>query len=70
MYEYACKPVRVIDGDSLIATIDLGFHIQFNTSVRLYGVDTPESRTRDPEEKKCGLNRLKMAPFDVISNAN
>lgn len=70
MYEYACKPVRVIDGDSLIATIDLGFHIQFNTSVRLYGIDTPESRTRDPQEKKCGLLSKKFLEEAVKNGKN
>ena len=70
MYEYACKPVRVIDGDSLIATIDLGFHIQFNTSVRLYGIDIPESRTRDPQEKKCGLLSKKFLEEAVKNGKN
>jgi micrococcal nuclease len=55
VYEYSCSVNRCIDGDSVVCTIDLGFRIQFNTSVRLYGIDTPESRTRDLDEKKCGL---------------
>ena len=56
MYEYNCKIVRVIDGDSIIIDIDLGFsHFIHNESIRLYGVDTPECRTRDAEEKKAGL---------------
>ncbi len=56
MYEYNCKIVRVIDGDSIIIDIDLGFsHWIHNESIRLYGVDTPECRTRDAEEKAAGL---------------
>ena len=56
MYEYNCKIVRVIDGDSIILDIDLGFsHWIHNESIRLYGVDTPECRTRDAEEKAAGL---------------
>ena len=56
MYEYNCKIVRVIDGDSIIIDIDLGFsHFIHNESIRLYGIDTPECRTRDAEEKAAGL---------------
>jgi len=56
MYEYNCKIVRVIDGDSIIIDIDLGFsHWIHGESIRLYGVDTPECRTRDAEEKAAGL---------------
>ena len=56
MYEYNCKIVRVIDGDSIILDIDLGFsHWIHNESIRLYGVDTPECRTLDAEEKAAGF---------------
>jgi micrococcal nuclease len=56
MYEYNCKIVRVIDGDSIIIDIDLGFsHWIHGESIRLYGVDTPECRTRDAEKKAAGL---------------
>ena len=55
MYEYKCRVNRVIDGDSLDCSIDLGFGIMFNSKVRLYGIDTPESRTRDEDEKIRGL---------------
>lgn len=55
MYEYKCYVSRIIDGDSLEASIDLGFGIMFNSKVRLYGIDTPESRTRDEDEKARGL---------------
>ena len=56
MYEYPCKIVRVVDGDIVDVDIDLGFsHWIHNERIRLYGVDTPECRTRDAEEKAAGL---------------
>ena len=56
MYEYSCKIVRVVDGDTVDVDIDLGFGVwMHNERVRLHGIDTPESRTRDLEEKKFGL---------------
>jgi micrococcal nuclease len=56
MYEYRCEIVKIIDGDTVDVDIDLGFGIWMrNERVRLYGIDTPESRTRDLEEKKYGL---------------
>ena len=56
MYEYNCKIVRVIDGDSIILDIDLGFGLWIHgESIRLYGVDTPECRSRSATEKKAGL---------------
>ena len=56
MYEYRCKLRKVVDGDTIDVDIDLGFGVWLNDErVRLAGVDTPESRTRDLEEKKYGL---------------
>jgi len=56
MHEYNCTIKRVVDGDTVDVDIDLGFGIWIhNERVRLYGIDTPESRTRDLEEKKAGL---------------
>ena len=56
MYEYICNIDRVVDGDTVDVDIDLGFGIWLRKErVRLYGIDTPESRTRDLEEKKYGL---------------
>ena len=56
MYEYRCKIVKIIDGDTVDVDIDLGFGVWMHKErVRLYGIDTPESRTRDLDEKKYGL---------------
>ena len=53
---YKATVQRVVDGDTIILDIDLGFDIVLkNQSVRLYGVDTPECRTRDLKEKAAGL---------------
>ena len=56
VYEYKCKIVRVVDGDTVDVDIDLGFGVWMHKErIRLHGIDTPESRTRDLEEKKYGL---------------
>ena len=56
MYEYQCKIVRVVDGDTVDVDIDLGFGVWLQKQrIRMYGIDTPESRTRDLEEKKYGI---------------
>ena len=55
MYEYRAIIRRVVDGDTVDITLDLGFDILYNNRIRLLGIDTPESRTRDLEEKKLGL---------------
>ena len=55
MYEYKCEVKRIVDGDTVDVIIDLGFSILYSTRVRLYGIDTPESRTRDKDEKGRGL---------------
>ena len=56
MYQYKVKVTRVVDGDTVDVDIDLGFSVVLKKQrVRLYEIDTPESRTRDKEEKKVGL---------------
>ena len=63
MYEYRVKVLRVVDGDTVDVDIDLGFGVVLSDErVRIMGIDTPESRTRDKVEKVFGLaskNRLK-----------
>jgi micrococcal nuclease len=74
MYEYFVKEVtKVVDGDTIDVIIDLGFSIMFSSRVRLAGIDTPESRTKDKNEKALGLeskkylaDRLKLAKNIVI----
>jgi micrococcal nuclease len=56
MYEYFVKDVtNIVDGDTIDVVIDLGFDIMFASRVRLAGIDTPESRTKDKAEKTLGL---------------
>ena len=56
MYEYECTIRKIVDGDTIDVDINLGLNTWINNErVRLYGIDTPESRTRDLEEKKFGL---------------
>ena len=55
MYEYSAQVLRVVDGDTVDVLIDCGFSTFKKERVRLYGIDAPESRTRDKEEKIKGL---------------
>jgi micrococcal nuclease len=56
MYEYYVRKVEnLVDGDTIDVLIDLGFDILFQSRVRLAGIDTPESRTKDLKEKALGL---------------
>ena len=65
MYEYRVKKVlKIVDGDTIDVDIDLGFDISYKQRVRLAGIDSPESRTRDLKEKALGLEskeKLKKA---------
>jgi micrococcal nuclease len=55
-YIYRIKEIhKIVDGDTIDASIDLGFDISLEKRIRLAGVDTPESRTADANEKKYGL---------------
>jgi micrococcal nuclease len=71
MYEYYVRKVEnVVDGDTVDVLIDLGFDILFQSRVRLAGIDTPESRTKDLKEKALGLESkeyLKKALKDAKS---
>ena len=56
MYEYKCKLVKVVDGDTVDVDIDLGFGVWLqNQRIRMYGIDAPESRTSDKVEKVYGM---------------
>lgn len=69
-FNYYCDVDRIVDGDTLDVHIDLGYSVKlYKQRVRLIGIDTPESRTRDLEEKKLGLaakERLKELCGDKI----
>ena len=55
MFTYDCEVTYIVDGDTCDVTIDLGFKIFHKARIRQYGINTPESRTRDKEEKYRGL---------------
>ena len=70
-YEYKCELIKVVDGDTIDVSVDLGFKVWLRKErVRLLGINTPESRTRNLAEKKMGLaskERLKeLLPKRVI----
>lgn len=54
-YWYTGKVLNVVDGDTMDLMVDLGFSVHHKIRVRLYGVNTPESRTKDAAEKSMGL---------------
>ena len=66
---YSCKLVRVVDGDTCDALIDLGFDVWIKSRIRFYGVDTWESRTRNLEEKKKGLAAKEFVK-DLLENSD
>ena len=66
---YSCKLVRVVDGDTADAMIDLGFKTWVKARIRFMGVDCWESRTRDLEEKKKGL-AAKEYVKDLLENSD
>tara|TARA_B100000941_G_C28277508_1_gene434754 strand:- start:216 stop:545 length:330 start_codon:yes stop_codon:yes gene_type:complete len=68
MYLYNAKLVRVIDGDTIDAVIDLGFDVWVKKRVRLYGINTPETRTRDLNEKQAGIAAKKRLQ-ELIDNS-
>ena len=66
---YSAKLVRVVDGDTADAMIDLGFNVWHKMRIRFYGVDAWESRTRNLEEKKKGL-AAKAYVKDLLENSD
>lgn len=55
VYEYSATIIKIVDGDTVDALIDLGFYLSKKERIRLFGIDTPESTTKDLVEKKLGL---------------
>ena len=70
MYKYKAKLIKVIDGDTIDAMIDLGFSMWVKKRIRLAGIDTPEIRTRDQEEKKRGFLAKARLTKVLESNGN
>jgi micrococcal nuclease len=70
MYHYKATLNRIIDGDTIDVNIDLGFSVKIKQRVRLYGINTPEVRTKDLNEKKKGLEATeylrKILPKEFI----
>lgn len=58
MYEYKCYTIRVIDGNTIDATIDLGFNVMVRQRIKLYGIDTPDMRSDDKERAFAAKTRL------------
>ena len=67
MFEYKLKVTRVVDGDTVDGLIDLGFNTFVKKRIRLYGINAPETRTRDAEEKKKGIE-CKKRLSDIIED--
>lgn len=68
MYEYAAKIIKVIDGDTIDVEIDLGFDVKIKQRVRLNGIDTPETKTKNKEEKELGM-KAKQITEDCTRDA-
>ena len=69
MYKYNAKLDRVVDGDTVDALVDLGFDTWKKVRIRMMGMNAPESRTRDLEEKKLGL-AAKARLIELLGDGN
>jgi micrococcal nuclease len=68
-YRYKAHLLRIIDGDTIKVELDLGFGVFHRCMVRMYGIDTPESRTRNKFEKSWGL-AAKYRLVEILSGHN
>tara|TARA_Y100001973_G_C5021322_1_gene243292 strand:+ start:104 stop:508 length:405 start_codon:yes stop_codon:yes gene_type:complete len=67
MYTYFVKSVdRVVDGDTIDISIDLGFDLTKKERVRLAGIDTPEKRTKNPKEKEMGYQATEFLEMHLM----
>ena len=66
LYNYRCKLVRVVDGDTVIANIDLGFYTWREVVLRLADIDAPEIRTKDLEEKEKGYKSAHRLELELL----
>ena len=69
MFEYNATVIKVVDGDTIDAMVDLGFGTWKKVRIRMYGINAPESRTRDLEEKKKGL-AAKARLIELLDEVN
>ena len=67
MFEYKVHLIKVVDGDTVDLEVDLGFGMIFQERFRLYGIDAPETRTRNKEEKAKGM-AAKAWIRDLLNN--
>jgi micrococcal nuclease len=70
LFFYKAEVKRVVDGDTIDVLIDVGFSMHYAGRVRFYGVNTPESRTSNLEEKKAGLAAKEFVEQWIASNNN
>ena len=70
MYIYSAKCLKVVDGDTIDARVDLGFDTFKKIRIRLVGINAPESRTRDLEEKERGLAAKARVKQLISENKN
>jgi micrococcal nuclease len=72
MYQYKAKAERVIDGDTIDVTIDLGFKITTHQRIRLAGIDTPEifSVKKDSDEHRRGIEAMQFVEQRLAANSN
>ena len=68
-FYYGCELLRVIDGDTIDVRADLGFDVSLRLRLRFAGINTPESRTRNKEEKALGL-AAKARLKEVLESAD
>ena len=69
MFEYNAKVIRVVDGDTIDAMVDLGFTTFKKVRIRMHGINAPESRTRDLVEKEKGL-AAKARLIEMLEESN
>ena len=70
MFKYNAKVERVVDGDTVDALVDLGFSTWKKVRIRMMGINTPESRTRDLEEKARGLAAKQFVKDTLAKHEN
>jgi|TARA_R110002012_G_scaffold285689_1_gene476895 micrococcal nuclease len=69
MKKYNAKLIRIIDGDTIDAEIDVGFDVFVRKRIRLWGINTPETRSRDKDEVKAGKKALgRLAAILALAN--